>query len=80
MENFKVYNNIKISQNNWNTMDYFYQFLVFNSMSKMRGKESLECGRMQICTLNWAKLVCAIYGIFKLLFMHHLIFGLRWFS
>ena len=29
------------------------------------------------CLTIWAKLACAIYGIFKLLFMHHLIFGLR---
>ena len=28
------------------------------------------------CLIIWAKLACAIWGIFKLLFMHHLIFGL----
>ena len=29
------------------------------------------------CLTIWAKQACAISGIFKLLFMHHLIFGLR---
>ena len=29
------------------------------------------------CLTIWVKLACAIEGIFKLLFMHHLIFGLR---
>ena len=42
-----VYKNIS----NWlkyNLMFYFYQHLVLKYMSKIREKESLECGRMHI--------------------------------
>ena len=50
-----VYKNIS----NWlkyNLMFYFYQLLVLKLMSKIREKESLECGRMHIWALKAQRL------------------------
>ena len=42
-------------------------------------QEIITCLRVQ-CLTEWAKLACDSLGIFKLLFMYHFIFGLKWFS
>ena len=48
MQICKECNNINVSQIYWSTMYYVYQFWMFNWMSAMRGKESLECGKIHI--------------------------------
>ena len=60
----------------WQKWHYWHQRILTTAVGLDLMQEIIAGLGVQCLTIL-AKQACAIYGIFKLLFMHHLIFGLR---